>query len=76
MHKSIDNATGDFLEKGKLPFGIQGFVRRVGRPRDEWPSCLLKEAVAIAGNVAALEALISRPAAWKAAVWRHCSQPR
>ncbi len=37
---------------------------------------MYKEAVRISGSIAALEALIQRPAEWKALVWWHCSQAR
>ena len=61
---------------GCLDLAANRFIRRVGRPRNEWASCLLKEAIGIAGSQAALEIMVQRPAEWKAAVWRHCSQPR
>ncbi len=64
------------FRSGSLDLAANRFIRRVGRPRNEWAACLLKEAVGITGNLAALDVLIRRPAEWKAAVWRHCSQPR
>ena len=61
---------------GSLDLAANRFIRRVGRPRNEWAPCLLKEALRMAGSSAALQLLIRRPEEWKRVVWRHCSQPR
>ena len=46
---------------GSLDLAANRFIRRVGRPRNEWAPCLLKEALRIVGSTAALETLIRRP---------------
>ena len=47
------------------------YVRRCGRPRNEWASMLLREALKMCGSQREMERKISDPVVWEAAVWRH-----
>ena len=62
--------------RGSLDLVADRFVRRVGRPRNEWASCLYKEALKLAGGSVFLQRVIQRPVDWKAMVSRYCAQPR
>ena len=52
---------------------LDKYVRKVGRPKHEWPKMLLKEAVVMAGSLHYVETLIRDPIRWKARVFQHTS---
>ena len=60
---------------GSLDLVASRFIRRVGRPRNEWASCLLKLALQITGSMESLEKAVQKPSEWKAVVSRVCALP-
>ena len=61
---------------GSLDLIANCYIRRVGRPRNEWGTCLHKEAVKVVGGTVPLQAAIQNPDGWKAMVTKACSHPR
>ena len=56
---------------GSLILQIGRYVRRVGRPRNEWASKVGEAALRVAGSSRQLEVLVSNIPAWNSAVCRY-----
>ena len=59
---------------GSLRPATERFVRKVGRPRQEWAVMLMKESLKFAGTFANLETMLMNETQWYQAVHKHCLQ--
>ena len=58
---------------GSLRPATDEFIRKVGRPKNEWAKELTKDAVRLSGGIFALDRLIFNKQLWEDAVHRYCA---
>lgn len=59
---------------GTLEPAANRYVRRVGRPKQEWATMLKQEALKFVKSGAELETAVQNALAWESAVQRHCAE--
>ncbi len=58
---------------GTLSPLLDRYVRKVGRPKYEWPKMLLKEATQMSGSIECVQSLVRDAIRWKARVYEYTS---
>ena len=59
---------------GSLRPATDRYVRKVGRPRNDWTGCVLKMATEVAGGDSNLDRIVLEEGAWKSAVEAYCNR--